>query len=127
METIYLDTHIVIWLREKAFSKLSSKSKEFIEYADKVLISPMVILELNYLYEIERIIEKPNKIVSDLGEMIGLKVDTVNFFDVIQVAQELIWTRDAFDRLIVANAQLRHSVLITKDNRILDNYDGAVF
>jgi len=37
------------------------------------------------------------------------------------------WTRDPFDRLIVANAKARNAWLITKDSRIASHYPGAVW
>ncbi|MEA1920219.1 MAG: PIN domain nuclease, partial [Campylobacterota bacterium] len=62
METLYLDTHIVIWLREKALDKLSQKAVDCIENADLIMVSAMVVLELKYLYEIGRIYEEPQRI-----------------------------------------------------------------
>lgn len=127
METLYLDTHIVIWLREKELDKLSSKAKQLIEDVDILVISPMVVLELKYLYEIEKITENPEDIILDLEKMIGLKIDKIDFFEVIQVAQNISWTRDAFDRIIVANTIAKNSKLITRDQKILDNFIDAVF
>ncbi len=37
------------------------------------------------------------------------------------------WTRDPFDRLIVANAKAANASLVTKDERILKNYSRAVW
>lgn len=127
METVYLDTHIVIWLREKQLKKLSKKAKDAIEDANSILISPIVVLELEYLYEIERIIEKPNEIISDLEKMIGLRVDEIGFYNVIKYAQSLSWTRDAFDRIIVANTIANNSKLITKDQKIIDSFKEVIF
>ena len=127
METLYLDTHIVIWLREKALHKLSQKAVDRIENADMIMVSAMVILELKYLYEIGRIFEEPQRIISDLADMIDLKVDQNSFNDCVKEALHVTWTRDAFDRLIVANAMSAAAPLLTKDQKILENFDNAVF
>ena len=37
------------------------------------------------------------------------------------------WTRDPFDRIIVANAICAESQLLTKDANILGNYKNAVW
>lgn len=55
METeIYLDTNVVIWLAG-APQQLSSTAKGIIDTHDTLLYSPMVDLELEYLYETGRI------------------------------------------------------------------------
>lgn len=38
---------------------------------------------------------------------------------------DLSWTRDPFDRIIVAPASLNHNILVTKDQSILKNYENA--
>jgi PIN domain nuclease of toxin-antitoxin system len=55
---IYLDTHVVAWLYAGELGRLSQFASERIE-AEDVLISPMVVLELTYLHEIERLPELP--------------------------------------------------------------------
>ena len=127
METLYLDTHIVIWLREKALHKFSKKALSCIENADVIMVSAMVVLELKYLYEIGKINEEPQHIISDLSDMIDLKVDQNSFYDSVKEALYVRWTRDAFDRLIVANAIFASAPLLTKDQKILENFEDAVF
>jgi len=51
--TAYLDTHAVVWLYNNELKKFPTATLEFIEKS-QLLISPMVILELGYLYEIKR-------------------------------------------------------------------------
>ena len=51
---IYLDTHVVLWLYFRKGDGLSSNARYLIEYEPEILISPMVLLELDYLFEIER-------------------------------------------------------------------------
>jgi PIN domain nuclease of toxin-antitoxin system len=54
----YLDTQAAIWLAEANTQKLSHKALSYIEKAE-VRISPMVVLELGYLNEINRTILTP--------------------------------------------------------------------
>ncbi len=59
---IYLDTHIVVWLYAGLTAKLSDCAKHLIN-ENELYISPIVRLELQYLYEIGRITEKSDDIV----------------------------------------------------------------
>jgi len=63
---IYLDTHIVVWLYAGLTEKLTEPAKSAIE-TSQVLISQMVRLELQYLYEIERIKVGPSTILNSLA------------------------------------------------------------
>lgn len=127
MEALYLDTHIVVWLRQKELQKFSPKALEAIEQAGQLFISPMVELELKFLYEIGRISETPYNILGDLGAMIGLKIDDHSFSEVIQKAMLIDWTRDPFDRIIVAHAMSQERKLLTKDEKILSYFQDAVW
>lgn len=79
-------------------------------------------LELKFLYEISRIKVAPAEILENLSASIGLSVCHKTFYQVINESISLDWTRDPFDRIIVANAIASDAVLITKDIRILENY-----
>jgi PIN domain nuclease of toxin-antitoxin system len=114
---IYLDTHVVVWLYEGFLGKLSKTARRLIEEND-LLISPMVRLELEYLYEIKRCSRASHVIVSELQTQIGLSVCDHPFDLVVRKATEFNWTRDPFDRLIVAHALCRGLQLLTKDKAI---------
>ncbi|MEA3286625.1 MAG: PIN domain-containing protein [Candidatus Marinimicrobia bacterium] len=119
---IYLDTHIVVWLYAGEIEKLSKRSIDLIN-ANDPYISAIVRLELQYLYEIERITDTANEIIADLSNRIGLEVCDKNFNDIVMGTLDLSWTRDPFDRIIVANAAVNENLLITRDKNILKNYD----
>lgn len=121
---IYLDTHVVVWLFAGMTGVFSQATKDLMN-AQQLGICPVVRLELQYLYEIQRVKEQADSIVADLATRIGLTVCDNAFNDVITKAMALSWTRNPFDRLIVANAGLGDDILITKDQRILDNYPMA--
>lgn len=121
---IYLDTHIVVWLYAGRVEKFSPQARDLIN-DNEIYISPVVRLELQYLYEIERITVKPDDIVSDLSDRIGLTVCDKNFNSIVSWALAVDWTRDPFDRIIVAHADLNHNILISKDQSILTHYPHA--
>ena len=121
---IYLDTHVVVRLCAENRIKFSNVIDNLIENHE-VNISAIVFLELQYLYEIKRITVKPDKIISNLSSSIGLKICDKDFNTIIGKAMSVSWTRDPFDRIIVANAAIDNSVLITKDQHILAHYENA--
>jgi PIN domain nuclease of toxin-antitoxin system len=121
---IYLDTHVVVWLYAGLLEKFS-QSVRVILNENEIRISPIVRLELQYLYEIERVKEPAQSIVADLADRIGIRVCDKDFSSVISQAILLKWTRDPFDRVIVAQAALNDNILISKDQSILEHYVHA--
>lgn len=121
---IYLDTHVVVWFYAGLVEKFSQPIKELINEGE-LYICPVVRLELQYLYEIERITDDADTIVSDLSRRMGLNICDKDFNTIVSKAMTFSWTRDPFDRLIVANAGLNKDILISKDQNILGNYPNA--
>jgi PIN domain nuclease of toxin-antitoxin system len=118
----YLDTHILPWLYENDIDKLTRKARAALERSD-LLISPMVLLELEYLYEIGRILIQPQAVLLKLQNQIGLRICDLPFQTVISAALYEAWTRDPFDRIIVAHAKSNEfAPLITSDAKIQRNY-----
>ena len=112
-----LDTHIVVWLYAGMVEKLSESAKHTIEM-DFLLYSPIVALELQYLHEIGRLRVGSDKILMALQEDIGLQPTDLSLGVIIATAKSLTWTRDVFDRIIVATAMAAEARLITKDTTI---------
>jgi len=121
---IYLDTHIVVWLYAGLLEKFSHSVKTILN-ENEILISPIVRLELQYLYEIERVKQPASVLIADLANRIGIAVCKKDFNAVVGQAMTLTWTRDPFDRVIVANAKLNDNILISKDPNILEHYAHA--
>ncbi len=121
---IYLDTHIVVWYHANLKQRFSEPIQTLMNQHDWY-ISPIVRLELQYLYEIDRISPTADTIIDALYKRVGLTICTKPFNDVIPVANQLTWTRDPFDRLLVAYASLNKDILITSDQKIRDNYGNA--
>ncbi len=123
---VYLDTHIVVWLFAGLTDKFTTKAKNEIDN-NNVSISQFVKLELQYLYEIGRIKVKPDKIITCLSKEIGLKVSDFALKNIINDALKINWTRDVFDRLLVAEAMANESVLITADAKIRKKFKSALW
>jgi len=124
---IYLDTHVAVWLYSSGAQSLSPRAAELIEESDDLRISPMVRLELQYLYEIGRVGEPAATVMDALHMSLGLAVCRAPFAAVVGAAEGLGWTRDPFDRLIVAQAALHGATLLTKDDDLHEHYAGAVW
>ncbi len=123
---IRLDTHVVAWLAAGERARLSTVARAAIQEHDPC-ISPMVELELTFLHEIGRLDRSGPAIVADLAHRIGMTASDVHFSTVVADATGLSWTRDPFDRLIVADASAAGASLVTRDERIREHYDGAVW
>jgi PIN domain nuclease of toxin-antitoxin system len=123
--TIYLDTHVVLWLYEGLVNKLPKIARQTIDDSD-LLVSPMVRLELQYLHEIKRSKQPAGSILSDLQAQIGLTVCDLPFDQIVRKASEFTWTRDPFDRVIVAQSACRNLRLLTKD-RGIRNHTALAF
>jgi PIN domain nuclease of toxin-antitoxin system len=123
---IYLDTHIVVWLYAGLIEKFTNPAKAAIDTGD-VVISQIIRLELQYLFEIKRIKVKPPTIIKGLTRSIDLKVSSCSLAPIIEEALKINWTRDVFDRLLVAEAIAMEGRFITADENIRSNFSRSVW
>jgi PIN domain nuclease of toxin-antitoxin system len=123
---IYLDTHVVLWLYEGLLDKFPHFAKRQLE-ENELMISYIVQLELQYLFEIKRITRNSKTITNDLIDKLSLKMCDEPLQKIIQSALSLHWTRDPFDRLIVATAQINDAMLLTKDEHIAAHYKHVIW
>jgi PIN domain nuclease of toxin-antitoxin system len=121
---IYLDTHIVVWFYANDKQRFSNTIQALMNQHEW-RISPMVRLELQYLHEIGRINPTADTILVDLSQRVGLTICPKSFNDVIVKATQLLWTRDPFDRILVAQAALNDDILVTSDQTIRTHYTHA--
>lgn len=124
--SVYLDTHIALWLYAGQTERISKRAANLIN-RERVGVSPVVLLELQYLQEIGRVTAAPRSIIVDLKRRLGLAVEDRSLETVAERALDLNWTRDVFDRLIVAQAALDSAELITIDRLIRKHYPRAVW
>lgn len=122
----HLDTHVVVWLYAGRTDLLSARARGALE-TDEIAISPMVLLELEYLREIDRTAESATIVLGELQQRLGLRVSDTPFATVISCALAQSWTRDPFDRVIVAQAEAEKVSLISRDQPIRDHFQRAVW
>lgn len=123
----YLDTNVAIFLHAGNTMRITQRATEQIETAD-LLVSAMVMLELEMLYEKGAIRYTASQILSDLSQQIGLSVCQFPMAVVMGNAMRVKWTREPGDRIIVANAIANNEApLITSDRRIHEEYPNAIW
>ena len=107
-EVILLDTNAVIWLDRE-----HPRSRPLRRLTSPLYASPATLLELRFLHESGRIrLPHDTQALAGAG---GWVVDDPPAADWFAEAHELTWTRDPFDRLIAAHAQLRGWRVATGD------------
>ncbi len=123
----YLDTSVAVWLSERELSSLSKDAKGILRRAD-LLISPMVLIELELLYEIRRTVLRSREIQLKLEHELSVRVCGFSFPIIVEAALNEKWTRDPYDRIIVAHAKANgFAALISADERIAKHYSRTVW
>ena len=82
---IYLDTHLVVWLYAGRTDLIPTTARSLIDGND-LLISPIVGLELQYLYESAKTTEPAAAFIQALAREIGLRRCDLPFADVVDAA-----------------------------------------
>jgi PIN domain nuclease of toxin-antitoxin system len=126
-ETAYLDTNVVVWLAQGSLESLSARATALLETAN-LLVSPMVLVELEYLHEAGRIRLPARDIQRKVEHELGVRICNLPFATVVSAALDESWTRDPFDRFIVAHAKANgFAALISADEEIARHYPRTVW
>ncbi len=96
-------------------------------FPPSILISPIILLEMDYLHEIGRTRTGSEQVFNYLHQKIDLQLCKKSFVDVVRKASNLSWTRDPFDRIITAQSAIDRNTLVTKDKIIRDHYEYAAW
>lgn len=112
---VLLDTHFVIWIVTRA-DRLAAFP--WIERYRPWGVSPVTLLEIQFLSEIRRIELQNPEFTDALSQDSRFVIDEVPLVPLIRRAIELTWTRDPFDRLIAAHSATRRIPLCTTDRTI---------
>src|SRR5262245_32792613 len=123
---VFLDTHAAVFLWEGRAEAFGSRSRELLEQAT-LFVSPLVRLELQFLKEIGKIKVDADLILGALIADAGVVLTDDSLDSLVPHAMPLSWTRDPFDRLLVATALLHQAPFVTRDRRIHENFPGAVW
>jgi PIN domain nuclease of toxin-antitoxin system len=82
---------------------LARTARRLIE-TEALLISPVLLLELALLEETGRVRARAQTIFTELQESVALSICDLLFAEVSIISLQQKWTRDPFDRLILAQA-----------------------
>ena len=77
--------------------------------------------------EIKRVKYEPGLIIDTLIDEIGLVYSENNFESIVRHAIHLPFTRDPFDRIIISDALINNSKLISKDRNIKKHYKNTIW
>ena len=111
---ILLDTNAVLWAQLDR-----PRTRPLRRHAGRLRLSPATLLELHFLLESGRIRAADAAAIEDVVNDSRWTLDEPPSGAWFREAGSLGWTRDPFDRLIVAHAVLRGWRLATGDTALL--------
>lgn len=111
---ILLDTHAVIWIAQR------HRRARPLERFPRLYLSPISVLEIQFLVEAGRLRLSEGQSPMTLAGDHRWRLDEPPAAKWFVGACELSWTRDPFDRLLVAHAKLRGWKVATADTLLLE-------
>jgi PIN domain nuclease of toxin-antitoxin system len=120
--SLLLDTHVVLWWLADD-STLAADIKDRLDHEPDVYISPATIWEVAIKQSLGKL-EKP----ADLAERVrdsGFRHLNITAEHGIVAGRLPLIHRNPFDRMLIAQAQVEHLTLVTRDAHI-QKYDVAV-
>ena len=111
---ILLDTHALIWMAQ------GHRRARPLERLARLYISPVSVLEVQFLIESGRVRLRDGRSAPDLANDHRWRLDEPPSEKWFAAACSLAWTRDPFDRLLAAHAGLRKWKLATADAVLLE-------
>lgn len=112
---ILLDTNAVVWVLAG-----HARAAPVLGWGGRRYLSPVSLLELQFLVEVGRL-RLGDDGVAGLADDPRWALDDPPAAALFRSALAVGWTRDPFDRLLVAHAGARRFRLATGDRRILDH------
>ena len=123
----YLDTNVAVWLSNGKLRQISKEATRVIQTA-RLLISPMAVLELEYLYDLGRTRYRSRETLRKLEREIDLQICSLTFAEIADTAIDEGWTTDPFDRVIVANARANgFAPLLSADQKFATHYPKTIW
>jgi PIN domain nuclease of toxin-antitoxin system len=112
---ILLDTSAILWLAHG-----HRRSRPLESHVGQLYMSPASLLEIQFLIETGRVRLRSNAITArDFADDERWMLDDPSSADWFERALDVGWTRDPFDRLLVAHAGLRGWRLATSDGDLI--------
>lgn len=119
MSHLLLDTHVIIWLAQNPEAVPSGVKEQLIK-AKHLYLSPASVYEISLKGRLGKM-PQAEALISRWEELMASMMSEelpISSKDMM-IAGALRWDhRDPFDRILVAQAQLRGLTLVTKDTRI---------
>ena len=112
---ILLDTNALLWLQAG-----HPRSRPLARATDRLYLSPASFLEIKFLPESRRVALRAGATLATLADDERWAIDDPPAMSWFGRAMEIAWTRDPFDRLLVAHAAFRGWRLATGDGSLLD-------
>jgi PIN domain nuclease of toxin-antitoxin system len=126
LQVVHLDTNVLIWLYEGSVGRLGKAARRAIEKRSLVA-SAAAVYELEMLYELGRRGSPAKKLIDAPANQIGLEICSLPFRTIVDDALAEGWTREPWDRMIVANAKAAGAPLVTADETIRRHYFRAIW
>jgi PIN domain nuclease of toxin-antitoxin system len=124
MTAYLLDTHALIWWMSDDVNLNDDARAAIMDTGNNVFASTASLWEIGIKFSTGKMTIHPKVIAQGIAQS-GLVLLDVKAPHAIAVASLPIIAdhRDPFDRLLVTQAQTEHLVLITNDQKIINNYD----
>src|SRR5262245_48721355 len=121
--TCLLDTHFILWIVSS-----SSRLKHYSWLEDYLpwSISPVSLLEIQLLSEVGKLRVENPRFTRQIMADPRFALDDISLVTLTHKALELGWTRDPFDRMIVAHSLARRLPLCSVDELILKRHKNIV-
>ena len=117
--SVHLDTHVALWLAAGDKRRLRPIASRLAR--GLLFVSPIVVVEMELLRAIGRIRGRVSDVLEVLTVDHGVSEAGGEAREIGHHARLLGWTRDPFDRLIVAHALASRATLLTADETILEH------
>lgn len=123
---VALDTCIVMRLAKREHRSISARAKHALEKAT-VFVPSFVALEIDFMREKGKTDRTSLEYLALLAKDFEVETRSAYAEDICRAAARLHWTRDPFDRLIVAEVDTHKLSLITSDRTIQEHYKKAIW
>lgn len=110
---VHLDTYVAVWLAAGDRRRLKGAQARL--RRGSLFVSPITLVELEVLREIGRIRRTVAEVWEILSEDHHVQEAPGDLREEGRHARSLGWTRDPFDRLIVAHVLATEAILLTAD------------